>query len=270
MRIRYEQKLKPALARLGSVAVAGAVAMTMAMAVMAGGCDMHRWAYVQIRSVPEGASVQSEGLKDTNRLRATQTPAGHFLPCTPIDQKARVLVDATHWAYVLKKADYNDEKLYVERDAVSALCAETKEDAKAKPFVLRGNMVRITSERGLQNTVKITTDPPGVSIYDAGTKELLGKSPARVTFTFFAPYKVGRVIEFRLPGYQVLRRTVLVGSINLHVHMLRPGERPRPLAPPKKRKLRPPATPPATPPAKGRPAPRREALQPRPKSPKAR
>jgi hypothetical protein len=47
------------------------------------------------------------------------------------------------------------------------------------------------------------------------------------------------VLLFRLAGYQILQRQVHVRSINLHVHMVRPGERPHPQAPPpKKRKKR--------------------------------
>lgn len=209
-------------------------------ALSTGGCDMHRWAYIQVNSVPSGATVRSKGLKGSLRLKASKTPAGQFIPCTPIDQKADVLVSATHWSYVLKKKGYNDEELYVERSAVAARCAETKQEAKAKPFTLRGKMMPITSEKGLETQVKITSNPPGASIYDAGTKALLGKTPKRVTFTFFAPYKVGRVLLFRLAGYQDLQRSVHVRSINLHVNMLRPGAKPRPLAPPpKKRKTSP-------------------------------
>ncbi len=211
------------------------------VALSSGACDMHRWAYIQIRSVPAGATVQSEGLPSEYQLKKQAVPAGQYLPCTPIEQKADVVVPVTHWTYILKKAQYNDEKLFVERSAVAPFCAETKEDAKAKPYVLRGKMVSITSEKGLQNTVSITSTPSGASIYDVGTKELLGKTPTRVTFTFFAPYKVGRLIQLRLPGYKPEQRTVQVRSINLHVQLIRPGEKKRPVAPPPKKKKTKPA-----------------------------
>lgn len=217
--------------------------LAAAMTLSAGACDMHRWAYVRVSSVPPGATVQSKGLEGENRLKATRAPAGRFFPCTPIDKKAEVQVAETHWSYVLKKPGYNDEELFVERSALASYCAESKEEAKAKPFTLRGKMMRITSEKGLRTTVKITSQPPGASIYDAGTKDLLGKTPKRVTFTFFAPYNVGRVLLFRLAGYQTLQRQVHVRSINLHVQMLRPGERPRPLAPPPKKRKAAPAPP---------------------------
>jgi len=241
---------------MGWLAVVAAGVVGVALAT--GACDMHRWAYVRISSVPPGATVQSKGLQGDHRLKATRAPAGQFLPCTPIDRKAEVLVSRSHWSYVLKKPGYNDEELFVERSSLAAHCAESKEEAKAKPFTLRGRMMRITSEEGLRTTVKITSDPPGASIYDAGTKDLLGKTPKRVTFTFFAPYKVGRVLLFRLAGYQTLQRQVNARSINLHVQMLRPGERPRPLAPPPKKRRTAPA-PPAPSTDKARAAPRPDA-----------
>jgi len=249
--------------------------LAVAAAPLAGGCDMHRWAYVQVSSLPPGATVHSKGLEGSLRLKATKAPAGHFFPCTPIDQKAEVLVPATHWSYVLKTPGYSDEELFVERSAVAARCAESKEEARQKPFTLSGKMMRITSEKGLETAVKITSDPTGVSIYDAGTKELLGKTPKRVIFTFFAPYKVGRVLLFRLPGYQVLQRTVHVRSINLHIQMLRPGERPRPLAPPpKKRKTSPAPEPTRSPPTRPAPTPpgrtRPSTTPPVPRTPRAR
>jgi hypothetical protein len=215
------------------------------VALPTSGCQMHRWAYVKISSTPPGATVRSKGLKGAYLLQAKATPAGQFLPCTPIDQKAEVVVEQSHWSYILKKKGYNDEEIFVERSAVTAFCAETQEDAKEKPFVVNGKMMSLTTEKGLRTTVKITSQPPGVSVYDAGTKELVGKTPSKMTFTFYAPYKVPRVLLFRLAGYKTLQRQVHVRSINLHVQMLRLGQKTRPVAPPaKKRKVSPPPRPP--------------------------
>ncbi len=204
------------------------------------GCQMHRWVYVRIESAPAGAKVTSKGLPGPYEVSSRSAPVGQLLPCTPLGEKPAVLVPVTHWSYLLKKRGYNDEELFVERSALTAFCADTRDEARARPFRLLGKMASITTERGLKNTVSITSDPPGASIYDVGTQELLGKTPAKITFTFFAPYKVGRLIELRLSGYQSARRLVQVRSINLSVKMLRPGETPRPDAqdapPPKKRR----------------------------------
>ncbi len=249
--------------RLGqTLTLSFSLSLAVAAVLPATGCDMHRWAYVQIRSTPPGATVQTKGLKGAYRLRAKATPVGQYLPCTPIDMKAEVVVPQTHWSYLLKKKGYNDEEIFVERSALAAHCAETREEAKEKPFTVHGKMMSVTSEKGLKTTVKITSQPPGASIYDAGTKELLGKTPSKITFTFYAPYKVPRVLLFRLAGYKTLQHQVHVRSINLNVQMLRSGLQARPAAPPpKKRKVSPPATPPVkrgatpTPPARATPTP---------------
>jgi hypothetical protein len=174
---------------------------------------------VRITATPAGATVRSQGLRGEHRLAPTRTPAGHFLPCSLDPKKPVVQVKASHWSYLLKKADHNDEKLYVERSTVRAHCEDTRDDARARPLKLSATLVPLTTEKGLKNTIKITSEPPGATVYDAGTRERIEVTPLKSTFTFFAPYKVGRVLLFRLKGFPIAKRTVYVRTISLHVNL---------------------------------------------------
>lgn len=208
------------------------MAVFLAYGLSAAGC-IERWAYVELTAVPEGAKVRSKGLGEAQALGDARAPTGHFLRCTMDAVSPDVRINEDAWSYVFSQPGHNDEEVFVERAQVAKLCADSRKAAREKPYRIRAGLLATTSEEGLRNAVLITTSPTGATVLDDRTGKVLGKTPLRMTYLFFAPYKQDFPLRLELDGYVPLKRAVNVNTLVLHSNLYRPGETPPPQPPPK-------------------------------------
>lgn len=213
--------------------------LLLGVVLLAPGC-LQRWVYVEVTSQPRGAHVQVQDLPGGPPLTRPVTPTGHYLRCGIDAVHPEVRMHATHWRYRLTMPDHNDETLYVERAAVAKACADSKAEARKSPYRLRAKLLALTTERGLENTVTVRSTPSGATVRDVRTGKVIGKTPLRHTFVFYAPYTMRHSIRIEAPGYVPLERAVDARTLAVRVRMHRPGEEAPNQPPPKMRGPHPP------------------------------
>lgn len=221
-----------------------ACAVLIFLGLVTQGC-IERWVRVDLQSAPPGARVESKGLAAPHGVRDLATPGGHFLRCSVDAVTPEVRVQAESWSYKFTLADHSPEEIFVERANVAKLCADSKKLAMEKPYLVKATLVASSTEKGLTNSVLITTSPAGATVTDDRTGQVLGKTPIRRTWVFHAPYQEEHTLRLELGGYVPIKRIVNVKSIVLHARLYRPGETPPPEPPPKSKQAPRPAGPPA-------------------------